>query len=86
MTFESFRDVLWTLSLLLGWLSVAALGGAWYAKEKFRALLKAPLTDEVERLTHLWEHRVGFLMKAGLSMAVLSVLSLAAWLVTETLW
>ncbi|MFC4174238.1 hypothetical protein ACFOYU_19675 [Microvirga sp. GCM10011540] len=85
MTFESFRDLLWTLSLLLGWLSVAVLGGAWFAKERFRALLKAPLTDEVERLTHLWEHRVGFLMKAGLSTAALSILCLAAWLFIETL-
>lgn len=82
MAFVSFRDVLWSSAILLAWLSIISLGGAWYARARFQNLLKAPLTDEVEHLTHVWERQVRRWTILGASMSGLSLLCVAGWLVS----
>lgn len=82
MPVESLRDLLWLLAIAFGWLAVVPLGGGWYARNRFRALLKAPLTEEVEHLTHVWEKRVYRWSVIGLSMSGFSVLGFLAWLIS----
>ncbi len=85
MTAGSIRDLFWPLAIVSGWLAILMLGAAWHAGRKFRALLKAPLTEEVEHLTHIWERRVTRWRILGLAMSVLSILNLVSWLVSEAL-
>jgi hypothetical protein len=77
----SVRDLLWNLAILFGWLSILPLGGVWHARKKFQALLKAPLTGEVEHMTHRWEQRVTRWTTVGLSMSRFSILCVVAWAV-----
>jgi hypothetical protein len=49
----------------------------------FRAFLKAPLSEEIEHLTHVWERRVDRWTALGFLMAGLSILCGIAWLVSE---
>lgn len=79
MTIGSLRDPLWYLAVIFGWLAIISLGGAWYAGRRFRALLKAPLTEEVEHLTHFWERRVTRWRAAGLALSALAILCLTLW-------
>jgi hypothetical protein len=83
VTIGSLRDPLWYLAIIFGWLAVVSLWGAWYAGRRFQALLKAPLTEEVEHLTHVWERRVTRWMRIGLSMSALSTLCLVSSLVAR---
>ena len=83
MTVESLRDSLWYLAIIFGWLAIIPLGCGWYARKKFQALLKAPLTEEVEHLTHVWERRFTRRMRIGLSMSALSILCLVSSLVAR---
>jgi len=80
---EDIRDLLWTGAILFGWLSVLSLVGTWHARRKFRALLKAPLTEEVEHLTHVWEGRVSRWNILGLILAGLSILCFASWAIVR---
>lgn len=82
---EDIRDLLWIGAILLGWLSILSLIGTWHARRKFHALLKAPLTEEVEHLTHVWENRVARWNLCGLILAGLSILCFAAWAIVRTL-
>jgi hypothetical protein len=81
VTIEDFRELSLSLAILFGWLSIVPLLGAWYARRKFRAFLKAPLSDEVEHLTHVWENRIARWSIIGLAMAGFSILCFVMWLV-----
>ncbi|KLK89491.1 hypothetical protein AA309_31050 [Microvirga vignae] len=83
MTIGSLRDPLWYLAIIFGWLAIISLGGAGYAGRRFQALLKAPLTEEVEHLTHVWERRATHWMRIGLSMSALSILYLVSSLIAR---
>jgi hypothetical protein len=45
--------------------------------------LKAPLSEEIEHQTHVWERRVNRWTALGFLMAGLSILCGIAWLVSE---
>jgi hypothetical protein len=79
----SINDLLWIVAVLSGWLAIICLLGGWYAGAKFQTLLKAPLSEEVEHLTHVWERRVDRWTALGLSMAGLSILCIIGWLVAD---
>ncbi|WP_230532291.1 hypothetical protein [Microvirga roseola] len=81
MTGDDTPALMWNLAVLSGWLAIGALVLAWYARRRFHALLKAPLTEEVEHQTHIWEHHIPRWTSIGLWLAGLSLLSCAAWLV-----
>jgi hypothetical protein len=85
VSLESLQHLLWNVAIVVGWLSLIPLAGGWYARRRFRALLKAPLTEEVEQLTHLWEGRIPRWTNVGLFMAGLSILSLLAWFVVRAI-
>jgi hypothetical protein len=78
----STRDLLWLLAVLSGWLAIIFLAGGWYARKRFHAFLKAPLSEEVEHQTHVWEARVSRWTILGSSMSVFSLLCLVALLVS----
>lgn len=80
----SFRDLLWYLTLTSGWLAIILLGSGWYARRRFHAFLKAPLTEEAEHSTHVRERRVTRWTGAGLSMSGLSIICLVSWLIAGT--
>jgi hypothetical protein len=79
----SISDLLWIVALIAGWLAIICLVGGWYAGAKFRTFLKAPLSEEVEHLTHVWEKRVNRWTALGLLTAGLSILCIIGWLVSE---
>ncbi|MPR13397.1 hypothetical protein [Microvirga tunisiensis] len=81
MTVGSLRELLWYLALTSGWLAIILLGSGWYARRRFRAFLKFPLTEEVEHLTHVWEKRVSLWTAAGLTFSGLSIICLVSWLI-----
>jgi hypothetical protein len=84
VTVGSLRDLWWYLALTFGWLAVILLGSGWYARRRFCAFLKAPLTEEAEHSTHVWERRVTRWTGAGLSMAGLSIICIVCWLIART--
>ena len=71
------------MAFLAGWLAIICLIGGWYAGTKFRTFLKAPLSEEIEHLTHVWERRVDRCTALGLLMSGLSILCAIGWLVSE---
>jgi hypothetical protein len=81
VTAEHLRDLVWYLAFAFGWVSMISLGCSWYARQRFQAFLKVPLTEEAEHLTHVWERRVTRWTRIGLSLAGLSILCLASWLI-----
>ncbi|PVE21085.1 hypothetical protein DC522_28485 [Microvirga sp. KLBC 81] len=81
----SIRDLLWLLAVLCGWLAIIALAGGWYARKKFHGFLKAPLSEEVERQTNVWEARVSRWTILGSFMSGLSLLCLVAWIISGRL-
>jgi hypothetical protein len=83
VTTGSITDLLWIVALLAGWLAIICLIGGWYAGAKFRTLLKAPLSEEVEHLTHVWEKRVDRWTALGFLTSGLSILCIIGWLVSE---
>jgi hypothetical protein len=83
VTTGSISDLLWIVALIAGWLAIICLVGGWYAGVKFRTFLKAPLSEEVEHLTHVWERRVDRWTALGFLMSGLSILCGIAWLVSE---
>jgi hypothetical protein len=83
MTTGSASDLLWSLAVLSGWLAIICLVGGWYAGAKFQTFLKAPLSEEVEHLTHVWERRVDRWTALGLLTSGLSVLCIIGWLASE---
>jgi hypothetical protein len=83
VTTGSITDLLWIVALLAGWLAIICLIGGWYAGAKFQTLLKAPLSEEVENLTHVWEKRVDRWTALSFLMSGLSILSVFGWLVSE---
>ena len=83
MTTGSISELLWIVAICSGWLAIVCLVGGWYAGAKFQTLLKAPLSEEVEHLTHLWEKRVDRWMTLGFLMSGLSILCIIGWLVSE---
>lgn len=83
MTAGNLRDLLWYLAIVSGWLAILMLGAVWHARRRFHALLKAPLTEEVEHLTHVWERRVTRWTRAGLSTAALSIVCITSWVISE---
>jgi hypothetical protein len=83
VTTGSISDLLWIVAVLTGWLAIICLIGGWYAGTKFRIFLKAPLSEEVEHLTHVWEKRVDRWTALGLLMSGLSILCAIGWLVSE---
>jgi hypothetical protein len=82
---RSISDLLWIVALISGWLAIICLVGGWYAGAKFRTFLKAPLSEEVEHLTHVWEKRVNRWTALGFVMSGLSILCIIGWLVSEKL-
>ena len=76
-------DLFWVLAVLAGWLAVICLIGRWYSGAKFRTFLKAPLSDEVERQTHVWERRVNRWTTLGFLMSGFSILCAIGWLLSE---
>jgi hypothetical protein len=85
VTTGSITDLLWIVALLAGWLAIICLIGGWYAGAKFRTFLKAPLSEEVEHLTHVWEKRVDRWTALGLLKSGLSILCIIGWQVSEKL-
>jgi hypothetical protein len=81
VTVGSLHALLWYLPLTSGWLAIILLGSGWYARRRFRAFLKFPLTEEVEHLTHVWEKRVSLWTAAGLTFSGLSIICLVSWLI-----
>jgi hypothetical protein len=79
--FKEHARHLWYLAVCSGWLAVIALGFGWHARRKFRALLKAPLTEEVEHMTHEWEKHVTRSTAAGFVLSGFSLLCFALWLI-----
>jgi hypothetical protein len=79
----SISDLLWIVALVAGWLAIICLVGGWYAGAKFQTFLKAPLSEEVEHLTQVWERRVDRWTALGLLMSGLSILCIIGWLVSE---
>jgi hypothetical protein len=79
----STSDLLRIAAFLAGWLAIMCLVSGWYAGTKFRTFLKAPLSEEVEHLTHVWERRVDRWTTLGLLMSGLSILCAIGWLVSE---
>jgi hypothetical protein len=84
MTVVSLRELSWFLALASGWLAIILLGSGWYARRRFHALLKAPLTEEAEHLTHIWERRVTRWTAAGLALSGVSIICFLSWLVART--
>jgi hypothetical protein len=84
VTAGSLRGLLWYIALTSGWLAVPLLGSSWYARRRFHAFLKAPLTEEAEHLTHVWERRVIHWTAAGLALSSLSIICLVSWLIART--
>jgi hypothetical protein len=82
---RSISDLLWIVALISGWLAIICLVGGRYAGAKFRTFLKAPLSEEVEHLTHVWEKRVNRWTALGFVMSGLSILCIIGWLVSEKL-
>lgn len=85
MTAERLRDLVWYLAIVFGWVSMSSLGCGWYARQRFQAFLKAPLSEEAEHLTHVGERRVTRWTRVGLSLAGLSILCLTSWLIAGVL-
>lgn len=81
MTVGALRDLFWYLALTSGWLAVILLGSGWCARRRFHAFLTAPLSEEAEHLTHVWEKRVTRWTAAGLSMSGLSIICLVSSLI-----
>jgi hypothetical protein len=79
----SINDLLWISAILAGWLAILCLIGGWYSGMKFRTFLKAPLSEEVEHQTHVWERRFDRWTTLGFLMSGLSILCGIAWLVSE---
>jgi hypothetical protein len=77
--------LLWIVAFVAGWMVIICLIGGWYAGAKFRTFLKAPLSEEVEHLTHVWERRVDRWRALGLLISGLSILFIIGWLVSEKL-
>jgi hypothetical protein len=82
---ESISNLLWIVALIAGWLAIICLIGGRYAGAKFQTLLKAPLSEEVEHLTHVWEKRVDRWTALGFLTSGLSILCIIGWLVSEKL-
>jgi hypothetical protein len=72
---------LWYLAVGVALASVTVHGFNWYARRRFRHLLKAPLTEEVEQQTHLWERHIAISGPVGIGLSALSLLCFAGWLV-----
>ena len=85
MASGSISYLLWILALISGWLAIICLVGGWYAGAKFRTFLKAPLSEEMEHLTHVWEKRVNRWTALGFVMSGLSILCIIGWLISEKL-
>ena len=77
---EYYENLLWYVAVSMGWLAIIAHSVAWYAGQKFRALLEAPLSEDVEHKTRLWEQQIGPWTAMGLVMSGLSIFSFAIWL------
>ena len=85
MTPGSISVLPWIVALIAGWLAIICLVGGWYAGAKFQTFLKAPLPEEVEHLTHVWEKRVDRWTALGLTTSGLSILCAIGWLASERL-
>lgn len=82
VTVGNFRDLLWYTALISGCLAITLVAGGWYARRKFRTFLKAPLTEEAEHLTHVWERRVTRWTVIGLALSGVSILCSVSWLIS----
>jgi hypothetical protein len=78
---DNSKDLLWYVTVSMGWLAIMAHSLAWYAGQKFRTLLRAPLSEEVEHKTHLWEQQIGPWTAMGFVTSGLSILSFTIWLI-----
>jgi hypothetical protein len=83
VTIGSITELLWIVALVAGWLAIICLIGGWYAGAKFQTLLKAPLSEEVEHLTLVWEKRVNRWTALGFLTSGFSILCIIGWLVSE---
>lgn len=81
MVVAQYRNLMWDLAVIFAWLSPFVIAMGYYSRHKFHALLKAPLTDEVEHQTHVWEHRVRRWTVLGLFVPGVSILCFVIWLV-----
>lgn len=79
---ETTSDLFWVLAVLAGWLAVICLIGGWYSGAKFRTFLKAPLCDEVEHQTQVWEKRVDRWTALGFVLSGLSIFCVIGYLAT----
>ena len=80
MLIENYHSFFWYLAVCSAWTSIAAHGFSWYARRRFRALLKAPLTEEIEHQTHRWERNIICSAPVGLTLSALSLLCFGVWL------
>ena len=71
-------DLLSTGSTFLGWASVVALGIAWDAQAKFKALLQTSRSDELDMLP-AWERRSQIWRTIGIVTSGLSLLCFGLW-------
>ena len=75
----TFKSLLWNIAVFSGWFAVIAHGLAWHARRSFKALLKAPLTDEVEHMTQVREWQITCWTAIGLFQSGFSVLCFVLW-------
>lgn len=85
VSIAQYRNLMWDLAIIFGWLSPVVLAMGYYARKRFKALLKAPLTEEVEHQTHAWEHRVRRWTILGLLIPGISIICFIAWFVLSRL-
>ncbi len=70
---SDYGNLLSTGSTFLGWASVVALGIAWDARVKFKALLQTSRSDELGMLA-AWVRRSRFWRTTGTAISGLSIL------------
>jgi hypothetical protein len=80
MSAYSLGDLLLYYTVLFGWSSMIAVALATYARNRFRACLKAPASHSING-SDMWEGMYTFWNMSGLAMAGVSILCCGLWLV-----
>jgi hypothetical protein len=79
MSAYSLSDLLGSYTVLFGWSSMIAVALATYARNRFRACLKAPASYSMNG-SDMWEEMYTFWNMSGLAMAGVSILCCGLWL------
>jgi hypothetical protein len=79
MSAYNLGGLLWYYTVLFGWSSMIAVALATYARNRFRACLKAPASHFLSG-SDMWEEMYTFWNTSGLAMAGGSILCCGLWL------